>query len=113
MYKSEDEDLERGVGDMEADIMAMMRKRTMSKVSTWNNEKRGDSSIAGTATVINGNGGPSGGIHFPGTGKVNKRADALTEDNTSNAVTVTNGTGKLKVRIAEKDTRDLEKGKEE
>lgn len=34
-YDKEDEDLERGSENMEKEIMATMRKRTMSKVSTW------------------------------------------------------------------------------
>lgn len=35
-FAKEDEDLEKNITKMELDIMAMMRKRTMSKVSTWN-----------------------------------------------------------------------------
>jgi hypothetical protein len=35
-FAREDEDLERNIHKMEVDIMAMMRKRTMSKASTWN-----------------------------------------------------------------------------
>jgi hypothetical protein len=38
-YDKEDEDLERGSEDMEKNIMAMMRKRTMSKASTWDTKK--------------------------------------------------------------------------
>lgn len=34
-YDREDLDLEKGSEDMEKNIMAMMRKRTMSKASTW------------------------------------------------------------------------------
>lgn len=34
-YEREDTDLERGSERMEAEIMATMRKRTMSKVNTW------------------------------------------------------------------------------
>lgn len=34
-YDREDQDLEKGSEDMEKNIMAMMRKRTMSKASTW------------------------------------------------------------------------------
>jgi len=34
-YEKQDEDLERGSEDMEKRIMATMRKRTMSKASTW------------------------------------------------------------------------------
>ncbi len=34
-YDREDMDLEKGSEDMERSIMAMMRKRTMSKASTW------------------------------------------------------------------------------
>jgi len=34
-YEREDKDLERGSEDMERVIMAAMRKRTMSKHSTW------------------------------------------------------------------------------
>jgi hypothetical protein len=37
IYAKEDADLERGSEDMEKDIMATMRKRTLSKASTWNN----------------------------------------------------------------------------
>lgn len=41
-YDREDLDLEKGSEDMERTIMAMMRKRTMSKASTWDtgNKKR-------------------------------------------------------------------------
>lgn len=35
IYDKEDVDLEKGSEDMERQIMAMMRKRTMSKASTW------------------------------------------------------------------------------
>lgn len=93
-YKAEDEDLERGVDTMEADIMATMRQRTMSKVSTWNEKTKG--------VVMQQ---PSGGIHFPGSHKVNKRADALTEENmvNVNGNGVATGGAKAKVRIAEKD----------
>lgn len=35
MYDQEDVDLEKGSEDMEKSIMATMRKRTMSKASTW------------------------------------------------------------------------------
>lgn len=46
-YDREDRDLERGSEDMEKEIMATMRKRTMSKHSTWEaNTKRGDVVIA-------------------------------------------------------------------
>ncbi|KAK1598711.1 uncharacterized protein LY79DRAFT_252917 [Colletotrichum navitas] len=34
-FASEDADLEKNIEHMEADIMAMMRKRTMSKANTW------------------------------------------------------------------------------
>ncbi|KAJ3942496.1 uncharacterized protein N0V96_007997 [Colletotrichum fioriniae] len=34
-FRVEDADLERNIEHMEADIMAMMRKRTMSKANTW------------------------------------------------------------------------------
>lgn len=34
-YAEEDVDLEAGIEKMESQIMAMMRKRTMSKVRTW------------------------------------------------------------------------------
>lgn len=34
-FKNEDDDLEKNIEHMEADIMAMMRKRTMSKANTW------------------------------------------------------------------------------
>ena len=34
-YEKEDKDLEKGSEDMERVIMAAMRKRTMSKHSTW------------------------------------------------------------------------------
>jgi len=34
-YDEEDADLEKGSEGMEKDIMATMRKRTMSKASTW------------------------------------------------------------------------------
>jgi hypothetical protein len=38
-YSREDEDLEKGSEHMEKDIMAAMRKRTMSKASTWDTKK--------------------------------------------------------------------------
>jgi len=34
-FAREDEDLEKNITKMEVDIMAMMRKRTMNKASTW------------------------------------------------------------------------------
>jgi hypothetical protein len=34
-YEEEDSDLEKNIEQMEKDIMAKMRKRTMSKMSTW------------------------------------------------------------------------------
>jgi heme/copper-type cytochrome/quinol oxidase subunit 2 len=39
-YDREDMDLEKGSEDMEKNIMAMMRKRTMSKASTWDTTKK-------------------------------------------------------------------------
>lgn len=39
-YDLEDRDLEKGSEDMEKNIMAMMRKRTMSKASTWDTKKK-------------------------------------------------------------------------
>ena len=39
-YEREDLDLEKGSEDMEKEIMAMMRKRTLSKVSTWDTKKK-------------------------------------------------------------------------
>lgn len=39
-YDREDADLERGSDEMEKVIMAMMRKRTMSKASTWDTGKK-------------------------------------------------------------------------
>ena len=39
-YNREDEDLEKGSEHMEKDIMAAMRKRTMSKASTWGTKKQ-------------------------------------------------------------------------
>jgi hypothetical protein len=39
-YESEDRDLEKGSEDMEKDIMATMRKRTLSKASTWDMKKK-------------------------------------------------------------------------
>jgi len=45
-YDAEDRDLEAGSEDMERSIMATMRKRTMSKHSTWEANKRGDVVIA-------------------------------------------------------------------
>ncbi len=35
-YAIEDEDIERGIERLEKDILAVMRKKTMSKASTWN-----------------------------------------------------------------------------
>jgi hypothetical protein len=34
-YAKEDEDIEKGIERMEAEIMATMRKRTLSKMRTW------------------------------------------------------------------------------
>lgn len=45
-YDREDRDLEVGSEDMEREIMATMRKRTMSKHSTWEATKKGDVVIA-------------------------------------------------------------------
>ncbi|KAE8448143.1 hypothetical protein EG329_009747 [Mollisiaceae sp. DMI_Dod_QoI] len=42
-YDREDHDLERGSEDMEKNIMAMMRKKTMSKASTWDTKSREES----------------------------------------------------------------------
>lgn len=39
-YDIEDRDLEKGSEDMEKEIMATMRKRTMSKASTWDTKKK-------------------------------------------------------------------------
>jgi hypothetical protein len=44
-YDQEDRDLEKGSEAMEKEIMAMMRKRTMSKHSTWDTTKRGETTI--------------------------------------------------------------------
>ena len=41
-YNKEDTDLEKGSEDMERVIMATMRKRTMSKVSTWDTGKKSE-----------------------------------------------------------------------
>ena len=38
-YDREDTDLEKGSEDMEKTIMATMRKRTLSKASTWDTKK--------------------------------------------------------------------------
>lgn len=35
-YMLEDDDLEKGIEQMESKIMASMRRRTLSKASTWN-----------------------------------------------------------------------------
>lgn len=35
-YAAEDIDIEEGIGRMETEIMAVMRKKTMSKATTWN-----------------------------------------------------------------------------
>lgn len=40
IYEQQDLDLERGSEDMEKVIMATMRKRTMSKASTWDNVRK-------------------------------------------------------------------------
>ena len=45
-YDREDKDLEKGSEAMEKEIMAMMRKRTMSKHSTWDTTKRGEAVLA-------------------------------------------------------------------
>lgn len=90
---------------MEADIMATMRQRTMSKVSTWNDPNEKEKAKVWSPPSM----APSGGIHFPGSQKVNKRADALTEENMAgvNGNGKVEGGGKLKVRIA-----DVEKEKD-
>jgi len=41
-YDKEDTDLEKGSEDMEKNIMATMRKRTMSKASTWGTGKKSE-----------------------------------------------------------------------
>jgi hypothetical protein len=46
MYDREDLDLEKGSEDMERQIMAMMRKRTMSKASTWDAKVERKESLA-------------------------------------------------------------------
>lgn len=43
-YAEEDDDLEKGIDEMESKIMASMRRRTMSKASTWNTISAGISS---------------------------------------------------------------------
>lgn len=45
-YDKEDLDLEKGSEDMEKNIMAMMRKRTMSKASTWGERLERKQSLA-------------------------------------------------------------------
>jgi hypothetical protein len=44
--RREDADLEKGSEDMEKNIMAEMRKRTLSKVSTWDARKERKESLA-------------------------------------------------------------------
>ncbi|KAI1505595.1 hypothetical protein F5X99DRAFT_405074 [Biscogniauxia marginata] len=39
-YADEDKDIEKGIEKMETDILAIMRKKTMSKTSTWNSGSR-------------------------------------------------------------------------
>jgi len=83
--------------------MATMRQRTMSKVSTWNEKSQDRVMVPSGVHVV-----PGGGIHFPGSHKANKRADALTEENMANVNG--NGTlrgegGKPKVRIAIDDMK--------
>jgi hypothetical protein len=45
-YDREDSDLEKGSEDMERNVMATMRKRTMSKVSTWDTRVERKNSLA-------------------------------------------------------------------
>ncbi|KAJ8065243.1 hypothetical protein OCU04_005945 [Sclerotinia nivalis] len=58
-YNLEDIDLERGSDDMEKEIMATMRKRTMSKASTW--DKQNPPMVGG-----HGNGHAHGLVHVHG-----------------------------------------------
>jgi H+/Cl- antiporter ClcA len=44
-YASEDEDIERGIERMETEIMAIMRKKTMNKATTWNSGNTPSTSI--------------------------------------------------------------------
>ncbi|KAI0593954.1 hypothetical protein F4775DRAFT_575960 [Biscogniauxia sp. FL1348] len=39
-YAAEDQDIEKGIEKMETDILAIMRKKTMNKTSTWNSGNR-------------------------------------------------------------------------
>ncbi|KAI5922196.1 hypothetical protein F4810DRAFT_299966 [Camillea tinctor] len=39
-YAAEDQDIEKGIEKMETDILAIMRKKTMNKASTWNSGSR-------------------------------------------------------------------------
>jgi hypothetical protein len=41
-YAQEDDELEKGVETMEIQIQSAMRKRTMSKVATWDTKTTGD-----------------------------------------------------------------------
>jgi hypothetical protein len=41
-YAAEDVDIEQGIERMETDILAIMRKKTMKKASTWNSGNRSD-----------------------------------------------------------------------
>lgn len=39
-YAEEDEEIEKGIDGMEKEILAIMRKKTISKVTTWNSGTR-------------------------------------------------------------------------
>ena len=41
-YQEEDNELEKGVETMELQIQSAMRKRTMSKVATWDTKQSAD-----------------------------------------------------------------------
>jgi hypothetical protein len=53
MYEEEDRDLERGSEGMEREIMANMRRRTLSKISTWDSgTNKGSLGKSGMGTQI-------------------------------------------------------------
>lgn len=51
-YEREDDDLEKGSEQMERSIMAMMRKRTMSKHSTWDVKSTTGSATTGKTGIV-------------------------------------------------------------
>ncbi|KAK7749321.1 hypothetical protein SLS62_008290 [Diatrype stigma] len=65
-YALEDEDIERGIERLETDILAVMRKKTMSKASTWNSAGQHGFRIGHHNNHVNSGGGAAGGAGAAG-----------------------------------------------